>query len=51
MTTYALHFMIGLLGAGAGWYARGFCQHRHHRVMLTLMLVAAETVATVSIIG
>ena len=51
MTTYVLHFLIGLMGAGAGWYARGFCRHAHHRVMLTLMLVAVETVATVSIIG
>jgi hypothetical protein len=51
MIAYVVHYAIGLLGAGAGWYARGFCRHDHHRIMLTLSLVAIESVATVGIIG
>jgi hypothetical protein len=48
---YLAHFIISLIGAGIGAYARGFCKHTHHRLMLGAVLIAAETVLTVNLIG
>lgn len=51
IASLALHYCLGLTGAGVGWWARGFCRHTSHRVILTLSMIGVEAVATVGIIG
>jgi hypothetical protein len=51
VTDILIHFGIGLLGAGTGWYARGFCKHNSHRIALTLGVVFAESLLTVRMVG
>ena len=46
-----IHFMLGMGGACIGWWARGFCQHFSHRLVLTVSLVLVESVAAISIVG
>jgi hypothetical protein len=41
----------GLKGAGTGYWTRTFCVHAWHRVTLTLVLIAIETVVTVQLVG
>lgn len=51
MTDYLIHFLIGLLGAGAGYAGAKFCPHTKHQFAVAAIIVAIETVATVRIVG
>lgn len=51
MMPYVVHGIIGAIGAGIGFYARGFCAHKRHTIALTAALVAVESVASVRIVG
>jgi len=51
MIDYLLHLGIGGLGALTGAYARGYCTHRVHQIVLGVSLVAAEAAITVPLVG
>lgn len=52
MSEIAAHFMIGLIGAATGWWARSFCPHPiKHQLPLTLGLVLLESIVVVQVVG
>jgi hypothetical protein len=48
---YGAHFGIDILASLATLYARSFCMHRWHRVLVWLALSLVVTVTTVNLVG
>ena len=51
MDVYMEHFLTGLMFAGTGVYARNFCRHPWHQIVVGILLVAVETALVVTFIG
>ena len=51
MTDYIAHFIIGLLGLGAGFVGAKFCPHPRHQFAVGLIIVFFETMLTVPLVG
>jgi hypothetical protein len=51
MIDYIAHFIIGILGMAAGLFGGKFCPHFKHQILVGVLLVAAETIATVRLVG
>lgn len=48
---YLTHFLIGGIGALVGIYARNYCHHLKHQIMVGVALIALETVLAVNLVG
>lgn len=48
---YVLHFIVGTIFALTGVYARRFCNHLSHQLLVGFLLVLVESVAVVKIVG
>jgi hypothetical protein len=47
----ATHFLIGIVFALTGVYARQWCKHLRHQITVGLILVALEAVIMVMLVG
>lgn len=46
-----VHSLMGVLFAATGWYVRSMCEHLRHKLMVGGVLIIAEAIITVAIIG
>lgn len=46
-----LHLLIGIIGLVTGWFVRGICTHYRHRIPAAAVLLVAEAVITVQVVG
>lgn len=51
MEIYVEHFLAGLMFAVTGAYARNFCRHTWHQIVVGATLVAIESAIVVTFIG
>lgn len=45
------HCLFGVMFAGTGIYVRNMCEHLHHKLLVGGVLILAEAVVTVAVIG
>jgi hypothetical protein len=50
-TNYLTHLAFEGLAALGGYYARGFCKHAWHRVMVAIVWSMVSTYLLVSVVG
>ena len=49
--TYIAHIGIGVGGALAAWMGRSFCPHKRHQLIVSGILLVAEGIVSVQVIG
>lgn len=51
LVSYLSHLGFEGLAALGGYYARGFCQHRWHRILVAVLWSMTATLLLVSLLG